>query len=95
MEIIVLEAEAVDAELIAPEGVAFDVVGGREISTVKLNSLGIGYETCIFYQNGDSQVVAAYYTLEDALAYHKWIVMHEFMHMYWKNPINYVPRKVS
>ncbi len=68
-------------EIIKPESVAFDIVGDREISTVKLNSMGIGYETCIFYPNGDSQVVAAYYTLEDAIAKHKWIVEHEYNHL--------------
>ena len=73
-----------------PEGVAFDVVGDREISTIKLNLMGEGYETCIFYANGDSDVVANYSTPEDALAYHKWIVMHEFMHMF-----NYVPRTID
>jgi len=78
-----------------PEGVAFDVVGDREISTIKLNWMGEGYETCVFYADGDSEVVAHYATLEEALAYHKWIVMHEFMHMHWKNPINYVPRAID
>ena len=78
--------------LTLPEPVAFDNVGDREISTIKLNCMGEGYETCIFYANGDSNVVANYSTLEDALANHKWIVEHEFGHMYLKNPINHVPR---
>ena len=78
-----------------PEPVAFDRVGDREISTIKLNGMGDGYETCVFYADGDSEVVAHYTTLEEALAYHKWIVMHEFMHLYWKKPINYVPRTVD
>jgi len=68
-------------ELIMPESVAFDVVGGVEISTIKLNSMGPGYETCIFYPNGDNQVVAKYDTLEDAIANHKWIVTHESCHL--------------
>ena len=65
-------------EMIMPEPVAFDVVGGREISTIKLNSMGPGYETCVFYPNGDNQVVATYDTLEDAIANHKFIVACDF-----------------
>ena len=65
-------------EFIKPERVAFDVVGGREISTVKLNSMGPGYETCVFYPNGDNQVVATYVTLGDALTGHMWIVANDF-----------------
>ena len=65
-------------EIIMPEPVAFDIVGDREISTIKLNSMGIGYETCVFYPNGDTQVVATYYTLEDAIANHKRIVANDF-----------------
>lgn len=68
-------------EIIMPEPVAFDIVGGMEISTIKLNSMGPGYETCIFYANGDSNVVATYATLEDAIAKHKWIVEHEYNHL--------------
>jgi len=58
-------------EIIMPEPVAFDVVGGREISTIKLNSMGKGYETCVFYPNGDNLVVARYDTLEAAVAGHQ------------------------
>ena len=65
-------------EMIMPERVAFDVVGGREISTIKLNSMGPGYETCVFYPNGDNLVVATYDTLEDAIANHKFIVACDF-----------------
>lgn len=65
-------------EFITPERVAFDVVGGREISTIKLNSMGPGYETCVFYPNGDNHVVASYVTLDDAIASHKWIVENDF-----------------
>jgi hypothetical protein len=65
-------------EMCMPEPVAFDVVGGREISTIKLNSMGPGYETCVFYPNGDNIVVATYDTLEDAIANHKFIVACDF-----------------
>ena len=68
-------------DFIMPERVAFDRVGSTEVSTVKLNSAGVGYETCMFYANGDNNVVARYDTLEDALANHKWIVTHEHSHL--------------
>jgi len=57
-----------------PERVAFDRVGAVEVSTVKLNSAGVGYETCVFYANGDNEVVARYDTLTEALANHQWVV---------------------
>jgi hypothetical protein len=68
-------------EMIMPERVAFDIVGDMEISTIKLNSMGPGYETCIFYANGDNNVVAMYDTLEDAIGKHQWIVEHESNHL--------------
>ena len=68
-------------EMIMPERVAFDIVGNMEISTIKLNSMGWGYETCIFYANGDNNVVATYDTLEDAIGKHQWIVEHESNHL--------------
>ena len=67
-------------KFIMPERVAFDKVGDTEISTVKLNSAGWGYETCMFYADGHSDVVAKYDTLKDAVATHKQIVEHEKNH---------------
>ena len=64
-----------------PEKVALDRVGETEISTVRLNSMGWGYETCLFYANGNSDVVATYDTLKDALATHAHIVAHERAHL--------------
>ena len=67
-----------------PEKVALDCVGDTEISTVKLNSAAFGsdqYETCMFYDNGDSNVVARYKTLAEALASHAHIVAHEKNHL--------------
>jgi len=69
---------------VMPERVALDRVGTVEISTVKLNSAGFGsglYETCLFYDNGDSNVVARYETLEEATAAHAYIVRHEEAHL--------------
>lgn len=68
-----------------PSGrIALDKVGGTKISTVSLESfeIGWGYETCLFYSNGHSDVVASYDTREDALSSHKQIVerMMKFLH---------------
>ena len=68
-------------DFVLPEKVAFDTVGTTDISTVKLNSVGQGYETCLFYANGDNNVVAVYDTLEDALASHGRIVDQEQKHL--------------
>ena len=43
--------------------------------------MGWGYETCLFYANGNSDVVASYDTLKDALATHAHIVAHERAHL--------------
>lgn len=67
-----------------PEKVALDCVGDTEISTVKLNSAAVGsdqYETCMFYDNGDSNVVARYKTLAEAVKNHKLLVQHERAHL--------------
>ena len=48
-----------------------------QLSTVELRKLGIGYydehpyESCIFFANGDSDVVARYATQEEAIAGHE------------------------
>jgi hypothetical protein len=68
---------------VMPERVALDCVGDTEISTVKLNSAAFGsglYETCLFYDNGDSTVVARYETEADAVKNHKFLVEHEQAH---------------
>lgn len=69
---------------VMPEKVALDRVGTVEISTVKLNSAGFGsglYETCLFYDNGDSNVVATYDTEAEAVKNHKFLVQHEQAHL--------------
>ena len=69
---------------VMPEKVALDCVGDTEISTVKLNSAAFGsdqYETCMFYDNGDSNVVARYKTLAEAVKNHKFLVQHEQAHL--------------
>ena len=71
-------------DFIMPEKVALDCVGDTEISTVKLNSAAFGsdqYETCMFYDNGDSNVVARYRTLVEAVKNHKFLVEHEQAHL--------------
>ena len=48
-----------------------------QLSTVELRKLGIGYyddhpyESCLFYANGDSDVVRRYKTQEEAIAGHE------------------------
>ena len=69
---------------VMPEKVALDCVGDTEISTVKLNSAAFGsdqYETCMFYDNGDSNVVARYKTLAEAVKNHNFLVQHEQAHL--------------
>jgi type IV secretory pathway component VirB8 len=69
---------------VMPEKVALDCVGDTEISTVKLNSAAFDsdqYETCMFYDNGDSNVVARYKTLAEAVKNHKFLVEHEQAHL--------------
>lgn len=71
-------------DFVMPEKVALDRVGTVEISTVKLNSAAFGsglYETCLFYDNGDSNVVARYETLKEATDAHAYIVQHEQAHL--------------
>jgi len=76
-------------DFVMPVKVAFDQVGETEISTVKLNSAAFGtdqYETCIFYANGDSNVVARYVTVVEAIKNHKFLVQHEQAHLRRRNP---------
>jgi len=72
-------------KFIMPQRIAFDKVGDTEISTVKLNSAGWGYETCMFYADGHSDVVSTYDMWDDAVSTHKQIVAHEKMHLAAKN----------
>jgi hypothetical protein len=62
------------SEFVIPEVIAVDTVSDVTISTVKLNSVGWGYETCLFYANGDNNVVATYDTARDALTNHAHLV---------------------
>ena len=62
-------------DFVMPERVALDRVGSVEISTVKLNSAGSGWETCLFYDNGDNNVVAQYDTEAEAVKNHKFLVL--------------------
>jgi hypothetical protein len=56
-----------------PETVAVTEVGELMISTVNLHDMHYGtmkYETCVFYPNGDSDVVRRYATESEALLGH-------------------------
>lgn len=54
--------------------VAFSKIGDIEISTVKLNSMGHGYETCLFRNDGKSKVVEVWSAEIDALHGHiRWV----------------------
>jgi hypothetical protein len=54
--------------------VALSKVDDIEISTVKLNSMGHGYETCLFRNDGKSKVVEKWLTETDALHGHiRWV----------------------
>lgn len=56
--------------------VALTNVNGIEISTVKLGRLMSGgvYETCVFYKDGSSDVVAQYRTrLEAENGHRRWV----------------------
>ena len=57
-----------------PVRIGLDRVGKVEVSTVRLPKLFKDevdkYETCLFHDNGKSEVVATYLTREDAAIYH-------------------------
>lgn len=50
-----------------------DTVEGTDVSTIDLSisGMGRGFETCLFFQNGDSEVVGWYGTAEAAAEAHK------------------------
>jgi len=64
--------------------IALNRVGPREISTVELPRFDVGdrvqYETCVFLDDGSSNVVGRYDTLEEAHHFHNAIVKHELFH---------------
>ena len=64
--------------------IALNRVGDREISTVKLprfpGDVKVVYETCIFFDNDDSNVVARYDSEVEAHRSHNTIVQHEMNH---------------
>ena len=64
--------------------IALNRVGIREISTVELPRFAgedrVRYETCVFFDNGSSDVVGRYNTLEEAHQFHNAIVKHELFH---------------
>lgn len=50
---------------------SIDTIVTLRISTVELpEEYGYGYETCIFKQNGDSDVIERYYTIDEAIVGH-------------------------
>ena len=55
---------------------------GNEISTVKLPEQFYDnqWETCVFYAEGSSNVVAVYDSVEEAVKGHAFLVGHELMH---------------
>lgn len=62
------------------ESIARDQVGETFISTVKLNNfhpIDNVYETCIFYRDGSSDVVAQYHSEADARKGHADAVRRE------------------
>jgi len=66
---------------VMPETIAFNKIGKTNVSTVKLNSASLApnkYETCIFYESGDSNVVETYDTYEDAVKGHLAYVAIEY-----------------
>jgi hypothetical protein len=70
--------------MIASKQIALNRVGEMEISTVELPRFAgedIVYETCIFYDNGNSNVVAQYKNVADAHRAHNAIVQHELNHV--------------
>jgi hypothetical protein len=71
-------------ELVSGEQVDFDVVGGIEVSTVRLpkfSSQEDRWETTLFHENGDSDVVAMHFTRLDASAFHSSLLQAlEFVH---------------
>ena len=66
---------------VMPKQISLNVIGDVEISTVKLNSAAVAgdqYETCVFYEDGRSRVVARYPSRERAIQGHNRLVQHEF-----------------
>jgi len=54
---------------------------GTEVSTVELPTMfGPVWETCLFYTNDLSNVVAQYSSIEEAVKGHSFIVKHELNH---------------
>jgi hypothetical protein len=64
--------------------IALNRVGPREISTVELPRFDgedrVQYETCVFLDDGSSNVVGRYDTIEEAHHFHNAIVKHELFH---------------
>ena len=64
--------------------IALNRVGDREISTVDLprfpGEVEVVYETCVFFDNNDSNVVARYDSEAEAHRSHNAIVQHEMNH---------------
>jgi hypothetical protein len=64
--------------------IALNRVMDLEISTVELPRFNgddqVRYETCIFPDNGLSNVVGRYNTIEEAHHFHNAVVKHETMH---------------
>ena len=70
-------------DFMMPKQISLNVIGDVEISTVKLNSAAVAgdqYETCLFYSNGGSNVVARYPTRDKAIQGHNRLAQHEFAH---------------
>ena len=63
--------------------ISLNKINGNEISTVLLPRFGNEpkqWETCMFYADGNSDVVCRYATEEEAINGHNRIVEHELMH---------------
>ena len=77
-----MSTELMESILVARDRLA----DGTEISTVQLplaghESSSAAFETCIFYINGHSNVVARWPNISEARRQHRYIVDHEDAHL--------------
>ena len=76
-----IDQETFDSQLVARDRLE----DGTEVSTVRLPLMNYGvdeapFETCVFYPNGGSNVVARWLNMSEARRQHRYIVDHEEEH---------------
>lgn len=76
-----IDQETFDSQLVARDRLE----DGTEVSTVRLPLMNYGvdeapFETCVFYPNGGSNVVARWLNMSEARRQHRYIVDHEEAH---------------